>query len=804
MNAVLHDIRDALRSMLKRPGFSALVIGVLGTGLACVIFMLSLIDGFMLRPLPFPLPEQLMQAGFFGDGSLGNVCPVTNSDFIGIRRQLGADAEVAAAARSTTNLSDLDRPQRANGAHVSANLFRVLGVAPLLGRDFAQADERPGAPAVAMLSYALWQSRYGGDASIVGREIRVDSRPTTVIGVMPPDFSYPRTEVIWTPATLAEGMPRDDFAYWVVLRRHDDVDNAAIITAFDTWFADAARSDPDRFHGQSTRVEPLAYMAADRTTRSMLGYMLAAVAMVLLIACANAANLLLTRTLGRSHELSLRVALGASRKRLIAHLLTESLLLTSLATALALLLARIGLAWQRSMMRESEFFPAWLRFELDVTVLLLAFAAACVTAFVTGVLPALRAGDMATAGKLRAGAGGVAGGSFARASRVLVIGEVALSCALLICVGTLARGILALDRSDLGIDPAHLLTARIALMKSVYPAEGDQLRLYERLAERLRAEPGVVDASVGTALPGTYFNSIHDLLPDGAVPGDAGLPQVYTGGVDAHFLQAFGARLEQGRFFDSGDRPGSARVAVVDRKFVERFGNGEPVLGRQFRIDPRDPSGATVSVVGIIGPLTLETPGLEAQPTMLFPSSQAVYRIASVAVRTQADPLAFAPRLQQIMREVDADTPLYWVRDYPAVIDSMTIGERSVARSFATFGVIALILAGAGLYGVLAFAVGQRTREIGVRRALGAPARQVLRNVFGSSLLQLGLGLAIGISAGLLFARLLTGSLQSIRAADPLVVLGALAVFVIAAAAAIVLPARRALRVDPIVALRHE
>ncbi|GAA0719668.1 ADOP family duplicated permease [Dokdonella soli] len=803
MNTLLKEFRNAARGILARPAFSALVVGVLGAGLACVIFMLSMLNGFVLRPLPFAQPDQLLQAGFHGDGGLGDVFPVTSQDLIQIRHRLADVAAVGGIARSTISLSDLDQPQRYNGAHVSANLFQVLGIAPLLGRDFAAEDERPGAPLVAILSHELWQARYGGDPAIVGRQVRVDAHAATVIGVMPKNFSYPRRESVWVPAALVEGEKADAYAYWPVLRRHADIGDTAVVSAFESWFADAARADPARFRGQSPQVEPLARMAADRTTRSTLGIMLAAVFMVLIVACANAANLLLTRTLARSQELSVRVALGAARKHLITHLLAESSLLSLIATVIGLALARAGVSWQQSMLRESEFFPLWLRFDIDDTVVLFALGAALLTALVTGVLPALHAGDMAAAGHLRDGSRSVGSSSFARVSRVLVIGEVALSCALLICVGTVVRGIFALDRSDLGVDTHHLLTARVALVANAYPTSADQLRLYERVAARLRLETGVVDATVGTALPGTYFNEGHTVLASGVVPGDGELPQVYSGAVDEHFAAAYGIKLEQGRFFDSRDRADSDRVAVVDRTFVTRYGNGESVLGRQFRLDPRDPKGTTVTVIGVIGTLTLDTPGQPIQPAMLVPLSQNVFRIASIAVRTQGDPLAFAPRLAEVMREVDADTPLYWLRDYPAVIRNMTIGERSVAKSFGAFGIIALILAAAGLYGVMSFTVGRRTREIGVRRALGAPTLPILRNVFGRSLLQLGGGLVIGVVAGLLFARQLTGSLQSIEATDSLAVLGALGVLTLAATLAVIVPVRCALRVDPMVALRN-
>jgi putative ABC transport system permease protein len=804
MTALFHDFRDALRTTLKNPGFAALVVGVLGAGLACVIFMLTLLDGFILRPLPFAEPDRLVQAGFRGDGGLGDVFPVNSRDLAGLRRYVAPNAEVAAAARSTINLSDMERPERFHGGHVTANLFRVLGVAPRLGRDFSDDDAKPGAAPTAMLAHSLWQSRYGGDPSIIGRTIRVDGRPTTVIGVMPEHFTYPRNEDLWVPAPIAEGMPADQYAYWVIARRNANASDADVANAFDTWFADAVRADPERFRGRSFLVEPLARMAADRTTRGTLGAMLAAVVLVLLVACANAVNLMMTRTLGRSHDLAVRVALGASRRRLIARVLAESLLLTTLATALAFGLARLGVAWQRGVMRETEFFPQWLRFDLDWRVIALAFVAASFTAIAAGLLPALRAGRMAVGGDLRSGTRGVAGAPFSRTSRALVIGEIAVSCALMISVGTLVRGIDAIDRTDLGIDSSHLLTARVALATAVHPTPAEQVRVYERIAERLREDAEVADASVGTALPGTFYNAFHFVLPDGTPAGDGELPTFYSGAVDAHFASTHAVKLEQGRFFDARDGADSDPVAVVDRTFVKRFADGGDIVGRRFRIDPRDPQGPTVTVIGVIAPLTLDVPGNAPAPALLRPLSQDPFYIATIAVRTRGDALAFAPRLGAIMREVDGDAPLYWVRDYAQVVHDATIGERVIAKSFAVFGLVALALAGTGLYGVMAFTVARRTREIGVRRALGAPVRQVLGNVFGTSLVELGAGLAIGIGAGVALSRLLTQSLPTIEGVGATTILVAIGVLGAAVVLAVSVPVRRALGVDPAVALRHE
>jgi predicted permease len=563
---LIYELRQAVRAIFARPAFSALVVSVLASGLACVVFMLAYLDGFVLRPLPFAAPEELYQAGFLGDGGLGDIFPVSDQDLLGSRRDLAAVADVAGAARSTINLSDLDRPERYNGAHVSANLFGVLGVAPLLGRDFAEEDTRPGAEQVAMLSYELWQNRYGGDPGVVGRAIRIDAQPATVIGVMPKDFSFPRREAVWVAATLAQAPKRDEYAYWLVLRRHAGVGAAQLDAAFGSWFDDAAHADPERFRGQHWRVEPLGNMAMNRTARSMLGMMLAAVFMVLLIACANAANLMLTRTLGRRQELAMRVALGASRARLVMQLLAQSALLSLAATVIALALAQVGLRWQQALLQESEFTLAWLHFDIDATVALLAFGAALLTAFVSGVLPALHAANTAPSAGLQDGNTRSAGSArFARVSRVLVIGEVALSCALVICVGTLVRGIAALQHSDLGIDTDHLLTARVLLTARAFPTAADQLRLATTgSAKRLRADPGVVDASVGTALPGTFYNWIRDVLPAGASAGRRrtadDLPRLRR----RSFPRRVRVKLQEGRFFNSGDSADGVRVAVAD------------------------------------------------------------------------------------------------------------------------------------------------------------------------------------------------------------------------------------------------
>jgi len=804
-SAIADELRHALRALANHPGFSVLVIGVLASGLTCVIFMLVMINGLVLRPLPFPQPERLLHAGVTDGSNDGRLTDVSGRDLLELRRRLADIADVAGYESATVNLSDLDRPERFDGAMISGNLGRVLGMAPILGRDFNEGDEQTGAPAVVLLSHTLWQSRYGGDPGILGRQIRVNTRPTTVVGIMPAGMSYPYREVVWIPATLREDVPDPENNYVVAMRARAGVDQAVIATALEAWRIDAARVDPERFRGLRVGSESLSLYTISRQTRIVLGIMLAAVVLVLLVACANAANLLLLRTLSRRQELAVRVALGASRSRVALHLLAQSLLLAIVATAVALPLATLAMHYEGELLRSSPNGVAdWLRFDLDWNLIAMAIGAALLTALATGLLPALRASRDTVAGTLRDGSRGSSGGGFVRLSRALVIGEVALSCALLIVVGTMIRGIVTLDRMDLGFDSSRLLSARIALFTSTYPTGAEQVRLFDKLTDRLRSDAEVVDASVATTLP-MRFGANRDVLPSGvAADGDKGLPKVRYGAADDHFVSTYGLRMLRGRFFDARDTSDAARVAVVDGAFAQRYAEGGDIVGRQFRLDPRSADGPSVTIIGVISPLKLDAPGDEVQPVMLASLRQDPARFVSLVVHTRGEPKVFAPRLNAIMREVDADTPLYWARDFPAVIAEATFGEHVVAQMFGVFGLIALVLAGAGLYGIMAFSVGQRTREIGVRRALGAPAAGVLRSLFARTGWQLGLGLAAGLFIGMPLARVLTGTLHSIDANDVTTPLVALTILVVAAAFAVIVPARRALRIDPTEALRYE
>lgn len=808
MNALIHEIKLALRATGAQPGFSMLVVGVLALGLACVIFMLILVGSMIMRPLPFPDAEQLMHVGLDnGDSRIGRLDRVRDIDLMPLRRRLEGIAEVSGFQDATINLSDLDRPERFDGAFVTANLFRVLKVAPMLGRDFGTDDEKPGAAPVVMLSNALWISRYGADPGVVGRQIRVNAKVATVVGVMPGDFSYPRRELIWMPGQFTEGMKSVD-EYDVVVRRAPGVPTTALRAALDNWFKDAASAEPEVFRRVRIGVEPLAFLAVNTNTRGVLKVMLLSTLLVLLVACANAANLLLTRTMARQHELAIRVALGANRWRLSLHLIAQSLVLAVFASALALPLASFAAHWMDQAYRaRSDGPPLWIHFELDSTIAAMTLGVGLSTAIIAGLLPALRAGGKALAGQLRDSTRTTTGGS-GRASRVLMVGEVALSLTLLIAVGAMVRTVMALDRPELGIDTRGILTARIALFESAYASGAEQVRFFERIAESLRADSAAVDATAATNLPGLEGSTREIVAVGQEVAHDGALERVNYAAVDDHYLSTYGISLVDGRFFDSRDSAESTAVAIVDQNFAEKFADKGGVIGRRFTLAPGSEDQWVVTIVGTVPSLRLDSPVNPARPTLMVPLRQHPARYVSLAIRVKGDPNAFAPRLTDTIRKIDADTPAYWVRSYDQVIRESNFDFHFLAVLFGVFGLIALVLASAGLFGVIAFNVGQRTREIGVRRALGAGPGTVLRTVLSRTSWQMAIGIAVGLGLGLSLTRILENSMRGILAGPAginlVAVLGAVGVLMLAASIAMILPARKALRIDPMVALRHE
>jgi putative ABC transport system permease protein len=806
MNLFVHEIRHAARDLFARPAWSLLVVAVLAAGLGTVLYVLAILNGMLLRPLPFAQPQQLHIAGLLTEGNdpdeLDSV-PQRDADELALR--LEGKALVAGWSDGTVNLVDGQRAERHDGSFVSPNLFAVLGVAPILGSGFDAGDAAPGAPLRVVLGYDVWQTRYLGDPSIIGRAVRVNGEAATVAAVMPPRFSFPRISTLWVAARASDTVQRsDDRPMQMVLRIAQPQDLPAVQAVLDAWHQTVHKEEPNWSRSARAGTIGIGDYFIDVQTRNIMGVMFAATLLVLLVACGNAANLMLARHLGRQQELAVRVALGASRARIVLQLLSHSVLLSLVAAVVALAGAHLAVSWTIDAFTAAAGDggpPAWMRFDLDLRMVVAAVIAAIATGLLSGLWPALKL-SAGVSGALRDGGRGMVGGAFARVGGVLVMVEIALSAALLIGALAMVQMVTALDRFELGVRTERLLTARIGLFDSQYPTAEARQQLFERLVERLRAESEVEAVTVSTALPGIMGGN-EQLLPEAAAATDEA-QWVGVATVDAYFAATYGTRLLAGRWIDSRDRAGGEPVAMVDRKFVERYAGERDPLGMRFRLSPHDPTSRVVTVIGVTEPLTLEDADDDPEAVLLVPQAQNPPSFASIALRTRGDPAAFKQRLVAVMREIDADTPLYWVRTYGEVLAVANFGQRLLSTIYAAFGLIALLLAAGGLYGVVGFTVAQRTREIGVRRALGASPGMVMTTILRRSAWQVGIGLGAGLALGVPFALLLSASMDGQLQIDPRIWLLVATVLGSVALLASLIPARRALRVDPMVALRHD
>lgn len=802
---LIDDARQSLRAVLQQPGNSLLIVCVLAFGLAGVIGMLSILKSMVWDPLPFPAADRLVQVGWRDRAEPDEELEaIRGADLLAWRERLQSAASVAGAGSATINIATRDAVERFDGAFVTANLFSMLGVAPVLGRDFRAEDDQPGAPPVVLISHAVWKGRFASDPAVIGMPIRANAQAATIVGVMPPDFIFPNREQVWMPGQPNTTVAADaDRYYDVFVDPSGDASRASLLGPLETWLLDVQQREPSTWSARELGVLPMSYYYSDSHTRALLNLMLMTVALVMLVACANVANMMLVRTLAHSRDLAVRMTLGASRTRIATLLLGQSLLLTMIATLLAIPLAQAGISWiVHSFDGTEDGPPPWMDFSIDSGMALLAIAVGFLTSLIVGVLPVLRLRTDALGASLRDGGRSVVGGGVGKLSRILVAGELALACVVLLATLVMVRGVAALERTDLGIDSGNLLTARIALFPQAYPEDADTTRFFEQLTERLRSEPGVLAAAAGTTLPGLSAEQ-QSMLPEGHEPGEGGAPILRMGAVSNEFVDTLGIELRAGRGFDARDTASSDPVTVIDERFAQQFYPGADPIGRRVRIPAEGEDARWHTIVGVIEAVQLEDVGDPMLPNALVPLAQNPRRFVSVVMRTRGDPALMKPRFQELLRAQDPDTPAYWLRTYEEVMHVAMVGERVLSGMFSAFGIVALLLAAAGLYGLIAQLVGQRTREIGVQRALGASSQAVLRNVLGSTLPQVGAGLAIGMLLAIPFAMLIGQVLPELTLEPSSVLMLMLILGSVAVLAALV-PARRALAVDPTVALRCE
>jgi putative ABC transport system permease protein len=804
---MIQEFKLVLRGMIRSAGFSATTVIVMALGVGATTFAFVAINGMILQPLPYPGADELVHIELISAEN-PNGFEIGLHDARDLAERQTSFRSLFAVYSGTINVSGDERPVRYDGTFVTANAFEQLGVPPALGRTFAAGEDVPGAPLAAVIGWDIWQQRYGADPAVIGTSIRINGAPATIVGVMPNGFMWPTRNEIWVPmqhdlVATPRGEPPTAEVFGR-LREGVTLDQAR--AEFATLYAGILEANPGWNVGAQTDLKPYREEFVGPQTMAILTAMQLATALVLLIACANVANLILARTVSRSRELSVRAALGASRWRLVAGTLTESVGLSLIGGAIGILIAHAaGRGVERYLIESGDGFPYWVDFGADWRVALFALSVAAGAGILAGVLPALRGARRDVTEGLKSSGGGGTGISVGRFTRALIGVEIALSCALLVGGALTVRSVINLQHAPIGADVAGVMSGRIGLFDAQYPDAVSRRQFWQALEARVAQLPGVTGASVTTSLP-TYGSGGTRYLPAGHEPPADGLyPFTRTVVVSPGFFDMFRVPVTAGRVFTSADREDTIPVVVVNRAFAERTWPGEDPVGKRLQLGGADATPAEVTVIGVAGDVYHHD--LQAgtvQPAIYQPLAQADARFASIAARTDGDPAVLANPIRDALRAIDPDLPAYWVQPAQVWVDQSRSGPKLLGIIFSVFGIAAVLLASVGVYGVLAFTVAQRTREFGIRRALGAGESGILGLVLRQGIRQLVIALPVGLVLAFGLGRILQGVLANVSSVDPVSFLGVPILLALIVVVASLVPARRAASVNPMTALRYE
>jgi len=804
LETFLQDARYAVRTLAKSPGLVAVAVLSLGLGIGACATVFSCVNALYLRPYPYREAARLV-AVFEARPDRGVIRnSVSYANFADWRAGAGKSFEgLAAHDDRELNLAGGERPESIEAEAVSWNMFRLLGVTPILGRDFEEEEDGPNAAKVAILSHRLWQRVFQGDSSVTGRGIILSGRPFTVIGVLPPPHQFPEATDVWIPMDLDPTRLRGSHFLEVVGRLKPGVSPEQAQADLNIIAARLATQFPETNRGWTVTVGGMRDSAVGEY-QSILAIMMAAVGFVLLIACANVANLLLARASGRSREIALRAALGARRTRIIRQLLTESVLLSLAGAGMGLLIATWGLQLIVSVVPADK--PFWMVFTIDGRVLAFTVTVAVATGILFGLAPALQTLRTDLHESLKEGArGGGAGTQRHRLRNTLVVTEVALSTVLLIGAALMIRSFLSLQRVQPGFDAAKLLTFEVSLQGPRYDSLASRGVFYDDLLGRLRAIPGVVSAGASSSAPLLGSSSTSSLLVDGRPAEPGRQPYASFQSVSAGFVSHLGVPFVEGRDITPEDVSSNAPVALVSRSMAERFWPGESALGKRFKlgVSPNS-SDPWLSIIGVTRDVRHRRLSDRAENQVYVPYSRSPYRGMDVQIRTAGTPVASGPAVRAAVRAIDPTLPVVDLQTMDEAIRFSMWEQRLYSSMFGAFAVAALLLAAIGLYGVMSYLVSLRTHEIGVRMALGAGRKTVLGLVVGRGVLLAGVGLVIGVAGAFGMTRVLRDLLFGVGTLDPLSFAGIPILLAIVAALASYVPARRASGVDPVLVLRSE
>lgn len=831
MNTLWQDLRYGVRVMARKPAFTFIAIITLALGIGANTAIFSVVNAVLLRPLPYPQPEQLVKVFQAAPSSEKGAAPTLWSypRFEALRDNSRSFASVAACNQASFSLTGTDEPERLQSELVSANYFPLLGIAPVAGRSFSDDEDRKGsAQTVAVLSYALWQRRFGGDPQALGKTIELDKHAFTIVGVMPAGFNGQQgTAQLWVPITNAPLLryPRvlaNAMNYWfeVIARLEPDVTVAQaqqempnVTAQIESVYPSPSQRGPGGEARPAVTLIPWRDANVDPAIRRSFLILLAAVGFVLLIACANVANLLLARAVSREKEIAIRLAIGASRSRIIRQLLTESVLLAIAGGGLGLLIAMWGVdlltnfkpsddaQFWSSYTRTFDFF----RIHLDGRVLGFNFLLAMVTGITFGVVPALQASHPNLNEALKETSGSSAAG-FRPQRRIstrslLVAGQITLSFVLLASAGLMIKSLIRLQAVNLGFVPSGVTTMSLS-------GRGVKLDFYRQLLARVQAMPGVESAGIGSTAPLLGYSSmtVMDIKDQPAVES-AGQAVVALDGVSPDYFATLGIRAIRGRVFTEADRIGAPRVALINRAAAERFFSGDDPIGKRIKpyVDADYPNAEEfLEIVGVVDDVKYGRIEERVEPNVYLSFLQPAETASTLIVRSTMDKSALVAAVRREALALDRNVPLTRILTMDERAAEVTSRPRFIALLLGLFAGLALLLSGIGVYGVMAYSVLMRTREIGIRVALGARPADVLRLVLREGTVLILLGLSAGLVAAYATTRILASQLYDVSSTDPLT-FGMIAVLVtVATLLACYLPARRAAKVDPMVALRYE
>ena len=809
LEGLCRDVRFGLRMLLKTPGFTVVAVATLALSIGANTAIFSLVNGVLLRPLPFPDAQRIIYIEGKNPAAGISESNISFLDFTDWSQQTDLFASTAAYWTGEAHLgADGAEPERVPRAGVTTGFFSVLGVQPVLGRTFVPEDDKGWPQSVAIISHGLWKRRFGSDPAIVGKQVQMSSMPLTIIGVMRPGFEYPEQTQIWVPTAVnLRDEPRDNRVWSAIARLNAGVDLKQAQTRLSTINAKLDK----QFHATNKGWDVTLSTLQERLVREVKPSLLAllgAVGFVLLIACANVANLLLARGAARQKEMAIRAAMGASRSRVLRQMLTESILLSAIGGVAGLALSIWLTHVLMSMLPEGA--PRLEHVAIDYRVLAFALGVSALTGILFGIVPALQASKLNLTSALKEGGRSGEGHRRTTARSLLLIGEVALSLMLLVGAGLLIKSFLRLQEVRLGFNPCNVLTAHLSLQGPKYEKGQQYVEFFRQLKERLEAEPGVqaVGASVNLPLEPTGYAIGRGFIPEGRPLTVNESKDAMFSTITGDYFRALQIPLISGRFFEPRDNVDGPKVVIINETTAKRnFGSPAAAIGKRlsiwaaFRGQRRDEKFMR-EIVGVVGDTKTGSLTGEGDMQIYVPHAQdSQWNFMGLVVRTAGDPAAFATTLRREVQAIDKDQPVYNVRTMNDVVAN-SLGTRRVSMQlFTVFAIAALLLAAVGIYGVMAYSVTQRTQEIGIRMALGAQKSDILRLVVRQGVTLTLIGVIAGLAGAFALTRVIANLLFGVGASDPVTFTAISLLLIFVALLACYLPARRATKLDPLIAL---